>query len=206
MDKRSEIVEKVAMSILGNRGVQGPRKDRDLIKDTGGTSKGRDLATPMKPSRTDLKKRYRTKDTPSEHHDRDTDKSQGEVGDKDLKACIHPFLGLPVPSYGCSVRGALINIISEERHVSEKSFSALDAIINEAEEVIGQCAGLVEEFEKSDARPKLCAEVLYGIIMANSTPSQFFYIRASFRDTMMLAKRELAMFPTTFTRLMGKLR
>ena len=204
MNKTADIVEKVAMSVLSTRGMQGPRKDRDLMSDTGGTSKGRELKTPLKPPRDDLKKRYRTKDTPSEHHEKDTDRNPDKGADKDLKACIHSFLDLPAPTYSDSVWGALVNIISEERGVSEKAFRDRDAIGQEARQTIAERKDLVDECEREDARPELCAEILYGVLVLNEPHEQFFDIRASFRETVMLAKRELARFPNTFMSLMGR--
>lgn len=198
MTNERAIAERIAA-----RGLQVNRKDKDLMSDTGGTSKGRDKKTPMKPPREDLKNRWRTKDKPSKEREKDSDKNPDKGTDKDLKACIHPFLSLPAPSYGDSVWGALVDIISDERGVSEKAFDARDAVGIEARQVISENAELVDQFEQGDARPKLCAEVLYGVIMANSTPSQFFDICASSRDAVVMAKRELARFPNTFMRLIG---
>lgn len=189
------IAEKVAA-----RGLQVNRKDKDLMSDTGGTSKGRDKKTPMKPPREDLKNRYRTKDKPSEEREKDIDRNH----DKDTKASFNPFLGLPEPTYGDKVANALVDILSEERGISEKAFSLVNELINEAKRTVSERLELVEECEREGARPELCAEILYGVIVANSPSSQFFDIRASFRDSMVMAKRELARFPDTFMRLLGR--
>ena len=200
MKNERAIVERIAA-----RGLQVNRKDKDLMSDTGGSSKGRDKKTQMKPPREDLKNRWRTKDKPSKERENDTDRNPDKGADKDLKACIHPFVGLPAPSYGDSVVGALINILSEERGISEKAFDLRDSLKKEAKETVLGKSELVDECEREGARPELCAEILYGVIVAYSPDSQFFDIRASFRDTIVMAKKELARFPDTFLRLMGKM-
>ena len=56
------IVSRVAMTeIVAKRGLQVQRKDKDLMQDTGGTSKGRDREPHKKPPRDDVKERYRDK-------------------------------------------------------------------------------------------------------------------------------------------------
>ena len=76
-----EIADRIAADILSRRGQQRHRKDKDLMEDGGGTSKGRDREPHQKPPRDDLKKRYRKKrKTPSER-DPDTD------NDPDKRAC-----------------------------------------------------------------------------------------------------------------------
>jgi hypothetical protein len=198
--------ERAIAERIAARGLQVNRKDKDMMSDTGGTSKGRDKKTPMKPPREDLKNRWRTKDKPLKERERDVDKNPDKGIDKDIRASIHTFLNLPEPTYGDSVWGALVNIISEERGISEKAFTDRDAVGLEARQVIAERIDLVDECEREGARPELCAEILYGVIMVNSTPSQFFDIRASFRDTVVMAKRELARFPDTFMSLLGRMR
>jgi len=67
------IAEKIATDLLASRGNQTRRKDRDLMQDSGGISKGRDREPSTAPPRDDLKNRYRTKDKPSKDRDPDTD-------------------------------------------------------------------------------------------------------------------------------------
>ena len=49
------IADKIAKDLIASRGNQVRRKDKDLMSDTGGTSKGRDRSPDYKPSREDLK-------------------------------------------------------------------------------------------------------------------------------------------------------
>jgi hypothetical protein len=69
------IAERIVIDLLASRGNYTRRKDKDLISDSGGVSKGRDREPALKPPRDDVKKRYRTKDKPSDIRDLDTDKS-----------------------------------------------------------------------------------------------------------------------------------
>lgn len=70
---------KIAKSIVAARGQQVRRKDKDLMSDTGGISKGLKREPSKKPPRDDLRNRYRKKDKPSKEWDKDIDM------DKDLK-------------------------------------------------------------------------------------------------------------------------
>lgn len=56
-----------------SRGNQVNRKDKDLMSDTGGTSKGRDREPSQKPSRDDLKNRYRSRRKNKYELDKDLD-------------------------------------------------------------------------------------------------------------------------------------
>jgi hypothetical protein len=78
---KASMQDRVACSFLRNsaRGMQTKRKDKDLMSDTGGTSKGREREPSQKPPREEMKKPYRTKDKPAQNRDKDTD------NDKDLK-------------------------------------------------------------------------------------------------------------------------
>jgi hypothetical protein len=58
---------------LAGRGLQLHRKDKDVICDGGGSSKGMDREPEFKPSRTDVKKPFRSKDKPADERDPDTD-------------------------------------------------------------------------------------------------------------------------------------
>lgn len=66
------IIERVALCFLGARGLQVRRKDKDLMQDTGGVSKGRDREPTNKPPRDDRKDRYRDKRLKPEQIDKDT--------------------------------------------------------------------------------------------------------------------------------------
>jgi len=69
------VTMKVARWFVGKRGLQVRRKDKDLMSDTGGSSKGRDREPYLKPSRDDMKKNYRTKrKTKDTRDDIDNDK------------------------------------------------------------------------------------------------------------------------------------
>jgi len=84
--RMESIVANLVVSLLGSRGNQVNRKDKDLMSDTGGTSKLREREPEQKPPREDMKKPYRTKDRPSEERDRDTDKDSDKKSDPDVRA------------------------------------------------------------------------------------------------------------------------
>jgi hypothetical protein len=71
MDTTS-ITGRVALCFLGARGLQVRRKDKDLMQDTGGVSKGRDREPTNKPPRDDRKERYRDRRLTPEQIDEDT--------------------------------------------------------------------------------------------------------------------------------------
>ena len=77
--KSSSIENRVAELFLATRGQQNQRKDKDLMSDTGGISKGRDREPDMKPPREDMKDNHRTRRKTKSERDTDTD------NDKDLK-------------------------------------------------------------------------------------------------------------------------
>jgi hypothetical protein len=72
----SGIVERLVVS---TRGLQVRRKDRDMMTDTGGSSKRPEREPEQKPPRYDCKNPYRTKNKPAPERDPDTD------NDRDLK-------------------------------------------------------------------------------------------------------------------------
>jgi hypothetical protein len=78
----NHIADRVACYYLINaaRGLQVKRKDKDLMSDTGGTSKTREREPDQKPPREDMKKPFRTKDKKAPERDKDTD------NDKDMKS------------------------------------------------------------------------------------------------------------------------
>jgi len=61
-------VESIAARVA-KRGLQVQRKDKDLMQDTGGISKGRDREPTNKPPRDDVKERYRDKRLTKEQRD-----------------------------------------------------------------------------------------------------------------------------------------
>jgi hypothetical protein len=71
------MVDRLTMDIVAGRvaarGLQLNRKDKDTMTDTGGTSKGITKEPEFKPSRTDVKKPFRSKDKPADQRDPDTD-------------------------------------------------------------------------------------------------------------------------------------
>lgn len=68
------IADAVARWFIAGRGNQVRRKDKDLMQDTGGVSKGRDREPHQKPPRDDVKKRYKEKRlTPDQKKDREED-------------------------------------------------------------------------------------------------------------------------------------
>jgi len=68
------IAEYVTGWFIAARGQQVVRKDKDLMRDTGGVSKGRDREPDQKPPRDDVKERYKEKRlTPDEKKDREED-------------------------------------------------------------------------------------------------------------------------------------
>ncbi len=155
------IAQRLAESILG-------RKDKDLMQDTGGISKGRDREPINHPPREDLKNRYRTKDLSPSDRDTDTDNDADKTKDKDTKTAAFPFFpNLPIPTYSDEVLSALINILADERKISEKAFDLYDSIMAEAKSVIESNDSLIKEFEIGSTRPQLCAEVLYGFMASN---------------------------------------
>jgi hypothetical protein len=82
--RQSSIVDNLifaSMAILSARGQQTRRKDKDLMQDTGGISKGRDREPDNKPPRDDLKDRYRDRRLVPEKIDKDTNEDK----DRDVK-------------------------------------------------------------------------------------------------------------------------
>jgi hypothetical protein len=67
------IADNLVREFFAKRGLQVERKDKDLMQDTGGTSKGRDREPYQKPPRDDVKKRHRLKRKTKNEKDPDTD-------------------------------------------------------------------------------------------------------------------------------------
>jgi hypothetical protein len=74
-----DLTARVAGWFVATRGTQTKRKDKDLMSDTGGSSKRREREPDQKPPRDDVKKRFRTKDKPAETRDEDVDKDKDKV-------------------------------------------------------------------------------------------------------------------------------
>jgi len=67
------LVVAVMADRVAKSGLQMNRKDSDLMDDTGGRSKGMSKEPDMKPSRTDVRKPFRSKNKPADQRDPDTD-------------------------------------------------------------------------------------------------------------------------------------
>jgi hypothetical protein len=63
----------IAREITGKSGLQMNRKDKDVMTDTGGSSKRPEKEPNFKPPRDDVKKPFRSKDKPADQRDPDTD-------------------------------------------------------------------------------------------------------------------------------------
>ena len=74
--------DRVAANFCASQGRQLVRKDKDLMRDTGGTSKNRQSEPLKNPPRSDSANRYRTKDKPADERDKDVDNSDVEKKEK----------------------------------------------------------------------------------------------------------------------------
>lgn len=166
--RKSSLGDRVACAYLveAARGQQNQRKNKDLMDDTGGRSKGREREPEQKPPRDDSKNRYRKKDKPAEDRDKDTD------NDKDLKAAVHPLdrkteaipgLVGPEDNYYRKVWSALVSVIASSKDVSEKDFSSYDSIMSDTDKLLrtADAMEMVDRFESNDQRPEFCAEYLF---------------------------------------------
>ena len=86
--RREEIADRLvreffAVHCRGQRGLQVKRKDKDLMQDTGGVSKGRDREPNQKPPRDDVKNRFRDKRLQPSEKDEDT--SDEKAKDREVK-------------------------------------------------------------------------------------------------------------------------
>ena len=68
----------IAREIIGKSGLQMNRKDKDVMNDTGGSSKGKRKEPEIKPPRDDCRNPFRSKNKPAEQRDPDTDKDPDE--------------------------------------------------------------------------------------------------------------------------------
>jgi len=117
---REAIVESIVRDVVAARGQQVRRKDKDLMRDTGGVSKGREREPTSKPPRDDSKSRYRQKKLTPEQQDDDTHNDKDEpIGRKTKRkasnshpldrteASVIPGLDLPEQNYHRQVYSAL---------------------------------------------------------------------------------------------------
>lgn len=196
--------ELIVANIVGSRGIQVQRKDKDLMDGTGGISKGRDREPHLKPGRDDLKNLYRTKDRPSQERDTDTDKDKDSGSDKDLK--LSCFFNIPAPTYSDRVASELTNILQNERGVSEKAFSAFDGLMVESRGIVGDNSDIIAQFELNGSRPQLCAEVLYGYSLVKGDCKNNLINSSMGREAShaSLANSFLSRFPQTLKALVQK--
>jgi hypothetical protein len=163
----ARLAKRVARDFVAARGLQVRRKDKDLMSDTGGTSKGRDREPHLKPPRDDVKKPHRTKRKTKSERDPDID------NDPDLKkgSEVHPldrktaelWGQMPEDNYHRRVKGALHGILESERGVSEKDFGRQDRLSAECDAVVRHPAveDIIQRFKRKGCRPPYCAECIY---------------------------------------------
>lgn len=79
------IADRLVVSTIADRmaarGLQLNRKDKDVMKDDGGSSKGMNKEPEFKPPRDDCRKPFRTKDKPANERDPDTDNDPDKRAD-----------------------------------------------------------------------------------------------------------------------------
>ena len=164
---------------IAARGQQTRRKDKDLMQDTGGISKGRDREPDYKPPRDDVKKRYRDRRLVPEKHDKDTNENKDREVKKpskrpiEKKSSIHPLdrvkdsawggLKCPENNYHQQVMSALHHIMETEQGISEKAFSAQDELMKETDRIVRtpEAEEIIQRFSMKDLRPSYCAECLF---------------------------------------------
>lgn len=178
MANEKKIAETIAIEIVAARGQQVRRKDKDLMRDTGGVSKGRDNEPNFKPPRDDVKGRYRDKRMAPSDRDKDTNADKDrEVKTPNRNAC-HPldvevdggFGGFKVPeeNYHRKVFHALWRIIEDANRVSEKDFAGQDDIRDMCDKVIRDAMAerIIQRFSEKSKRPEYCAESVYDQLVA----------------------------------------
>ncbi len=171
MLRHARIAENVVRKAA--RGQQVRRKDKDLMRDTDGVSKGRDREPNFKPPRDDMKNRHREK-----RLDKDQRKDR-EQDDREVKkpvrrkSGVHPLdriqkgawegLELPEDNYHRRVFNALWNIIESEKQISEKDFSGQRDIEAQCDEIVrsNEAEEIIARFEHMRCRPDYCAECIY---------------------------------------------
>lgn len=168
---------------FASRGNQVRRKDKDLMQDTGGISKGRDREPNFKPPRDDVKERYRDRRLKPEQQDRDTNENKDRPVKKPCRrpqvrnsSEIHPldrvqegaWAGLEVPenNYHRQVFRALWHIIEGEKNVGEKDFAGQDWIRDECDRIVRspKAERIINRFSSGGYRPAYCAECIFASI------------------------------------------
>jgi len=161
------------------RGLQVRRKDKDLMSDTGGTSKVREREPERKPPRDDMKKPHRTKDKPADERDKDTDNDKDTKLDKNVlkdkdrkRGSVHPLdrkssmwgMDIPEENYYRRVWSSIVHIIANSNGISEKAYDAYHAVMEDAESLLrkAEVMEVVDRFESEQKRPEFCAECVYA--------------------------------------------
>lgn len=88
-----------------------------------------------------------------------------KYGDKLKADKMWGTINIPVSEYKTRVKDSVVQIIVNERSISEKSFSLYDEVISEVAEFFKnneQANKIILECEKTDKRPEYCAEYIYG--------------------------------------------
>jgi hypothetical protein len=176
--RQSSLAERVVESFVAARGVQRHRKDKDLMRDTGGTSKGREREPDQKPPRDDSKERYKDKKLKPEERDKDTQKDPDEPIGRKMKrrGSVHPLdrqvesnWGFPIEedNYHRKVFGALWCILENEESISEKDFSGQDWIRTECDRVVRmpEAEEIIQRMEEQGCRPSFCAEAIFNQVI-----------------------------------------
>lgn len=161
-----------------SRGNQTRRKDKDLMQDTGGISKGRDREPHVKPPRDDVKERYRDRRLTPDQQDKDTNENKDRPVKKPCRrpqgSEVHPldrvqegaWLGMDLPedNYHRRVKSALHHIMESEMTVSEKDFSGQDWLLAETDRIIRlpQTEAVIRRFDGRNLRPNYCAECIFA--------------------------------------------
>jgi hypothetical protein len=184
--------------VTAARGQQTRRKDKDLMTDTGGVSKGRRREPEQKPSRSDSIDRYRTKDKTPEERDPDIDvkASMPEVHPLDFNVPGMFGLMLPEENYHRQVLHSLVNIMADIQKVSEKNFVGMEELQKSADQLIRMPKGeeMIQTFIDVGARPEMCAEGLYFEMVVKGKTASF----------VSMAKSELARSPRTLREAMSR--
>ena len=167
------IADSVARWFISGRGNQVVRKDKDLMSDTGGISKGRDREPTKKPPREDNRGRYKEKRLDKDKK-KDREEDDREVTKTNRRqSSVHPLdrtqqgawagMELPEENYHREVYRALWGILENEGQVSEKDFAGQDKIKAECEEIIRskEAEGFIQRCSAGGQRASLCAEWVY---------------------------------------------
>ena len=94
-----------------------------------------------------------------------------KYGDKLMVDKAWSGFNFSVPQYKTRVKDCMVHIITDENGISEKSFSQYDSVINEVGEFFKNnesARRVIDEFEKTEARPEYVAEKIYNEIFHGS--------------------------------------